>query len=148
MHGLWAVCFRPEGLPADKSSLDWHAFLLLSMGDESKVLRTGEELDELQPSDSEFILASRTVAAGNLLSCSRIVQVRIWNFHPPHGQGHMMIKLYLAQMQALLGPLLLIGGICPLLSAPYTVAASLHARRCAPRACTCCRGRRACRSCS
>ena len=73
VQGLWALHFTPEGVPAGEG-LDWHAFLLISLGSESKVLRTGEELDELQPADVGFALNSRTVHAGNLLGCSRIVQ--------------------------------------------------------------------------
>lgn len=56
------------------ASLEWHAFLLLSVGNESKVLRTGEELDELQPSEVDIKLDVPTVHAGNVLNCSRIVQ--------------------------------------------------------------------------
>ena len=84
VHRLWALHFRPEGVPTE-ASLEWHAFLLLSVGRESKVLRTGEELDELQPSEVDFKLDSPTVHAGNVLHCSRIVQARCTHSHisPP-----------------------------------------------------------------
>jgi hypothetical protein len=74
VDGLWAVHFQPEGVPYE-DSLAYHAFLLLSVGGETKVLRTGEELDEVKPSEVDFALNTRTVSCGNLLNNSRIVQV-------------------------------------------------------------------------
>lgn len=82
VHGIWALHSKPEGVEAGSDAgLDWHAFLLISLGGESKVLRTGEELDELQPAAVGFALNSRTVHAGNLLGCSRIVQACLFR-HP------------------------------------------------------------------
>jgi hypothetical protein len=75
VRGLWALRARPEGVPLE-TALEWHAFLLLSVGGESKVLRTGEELDELQPSEADFALDAATVHAANLLQCTRILQAR------------------------------------------------------------------------
>ena len=66
--------FFPEGLQPDESSL-YHAFLLVSTRTGTKVLRTGEDLDELSAQQADFVLDSRTVYAGNLLQASRIVQV-------------------------------------------------------------------------
>ena len=77
VRGLWALHSRPQGVPMD-ASLEWHAFLLLSVGRESKVLRTGEELDELQPSEANFRLDGSTVHAANLLQCTHILQARPW----------------------------------------------------------------------
>ena len=74
VHGVWAVHFFPEGLQPDESAL-YHAFLLVSTRAATKVLRTGEELDELSAQQADFVLDSRTVFAGNLLQASRIVQV-------------------------------------------------------------------------
>ena len=74
VQGVWAVHFFPEGLQADESSL-YHAFLLVSTRTGTKVLRTGEDLDELSAQQAEFVLDSRTIFAGNLLQASRIVQV-------------------------------------------------------------------------
>jgi len=74
VQGVWAVHFFPEGLQPDESSL-YHAFLLVSTRTGTKVLRTGEDLDELSAQQADFVLDSRTVYAGNLLQASRIVQV-------------------------------------------------------------------------
>ena len=74
MQGVWAVHFSPEGLQADESSL-YHAFLLVSTRTGTKVLRTGEDLDELSAQQADFVLDSRTVFACNLLQASCIVQV-------------------------------------------------------------------------
>lgn len=71
---MWAVHFQPEGLPVDDSLL-YHAFLFLNEKTSTKVLRTGEELDETDSSQVDFVLSRRTVFAGNLLENSRIVQV-------------------------------------------------------------------------
>jgi hypothetical protein len=71
---MWAVHFQPEGLPVDDSLL-YHAFLFLNEKNSTKVLRTGEELDETDSSQVDFVLSRRTVFAGNLLENSRIVQV-------------------------------------------------------------------------
>ena len=65
--------FYPEGLQADESAL-YHAFMLVSTRGGTKVLRTGEDLDELSASQADFVLDSWTVFAGNLLQASRIVQ--------------------------------------------------------------------------
>ena len=73
VQGVWAVHFFPEGLQADESAL-YHAFLLVSTRTGTKVLRNGEELDELGE-QAGFVLDSRTIFAGNLLRASRIVQV-------------------------------------------------------------------------
>ena len=74
MQGVWAVHFFPEGLQADASA-QYHAFLLVSTRAGTKVLRTGEDLDELSAQQADFVLDSRTVFAGNLLQASRIAQV-------------------------------------------------------------------------
>ncbi|CAL8463354.1 g2888 [Coccomyxa elongata] len=71
---MWAVYFQPEGLRVEDDILH-HAFLFLNEKSGTKVLRTGEELDETDPSEVDFILSSRTVLAGNVLNNSRIVQV-------------------------------------------------------------------------
>ena len=76
VHGVWAVHFFPEGLQPDESAL-YHAFLLVSTRNATKVLRTGEELDELSAQQADFVLDSRTVFTGNLLQASRIVQVAV-----------------------------------------------------------------------
>ena len=83
MQGVWAVHFFPEGLQADESA-QYHAFLLVSMRTGTKVLRTGEDLDELSAQQADFVLDSRTVFAGNLLQASRIVQVDSFASHPLH----------------------------------------------------------------
>ena len=75
VQGVWAVHFFPEGLQADEFAL-YHAFLLVSTRTGTKVLRTGEDLDELSAQQAEFVLDSRTILAGNLLQASRIVQVQ------------------------------------------------------------------------
>lgn len=79
---MWAVYFQPEGLPAEDDILQ-HAFLFLNEKSGTKVLRTGEELDETDPSQVDFILSSRTVLAGNVLNNSRIVQV-FWHLCLTH----------------------------------------------------------------
>ncbi len=81
MQGLWAVHFFPEGLQADELA-EYHAFLLVGMRTGTKVLRTGEDLDELSAQQADFVLDSRTVFAGNLLQASRIVQVGSSALHP------------------------------------------------------------------
>lgn len=75
VDSMWAVYFQPEGLPVD--GLPYHAFLFLNEKSGTKVLRTGEELDETDSLQSDFLLSSRTVFAGNLLNNSRIVQVTL-----------------------------------------------------------------------
>lgn len=79
---MWAVYFQPEGLPVEDDILH-HAFLFLNEKSGTKVLRTGEELDETDPSEVDFILSSRTVLAGNVLNNSRIVQV-LWRLSLAH----------------------------------------------------------------
>lgn len=75
VRGLWAVRFRPEGLPWEPN-FAYHSFLLLSVGRGTKVLRTGEELSELQAAQVDFALQKPTLLAANLLSWARTVQVR------------------------------------------------------------------------
>lgn len=75
VKGLWSVRFRPEGLPWEPE-FAWHAFLVLTVGKGTKVLQTGEELSEMQPSQVDFVLDKPTILAGNLLSWARSVQAR------------------------------------------------------------------------
>ena len=91
VHGVWAVHFFPEGLQPDATAL-YHAFLLVSTRAATKVLRTGEELDELSAQQADFVLDSRTVFAGNLLQASRIVQVA--NMHDHGGAANMLRGSY------------------------------------------------------
>lgn len=75
MTGLWAVRFRPEGLPWEPD-FAFHAFLLLSVGRATKVLQTGEELQEMQGAQVDFVLDRPTLLAANLLSMARTVQAQ------------------------------------------------------------------------
>lgn len=75
MKGLWAVRFRPEGLPWEPD-FAYHAFLLLAVGRTTKVLQTGEELAEMHAAQVDFVLDKPTLLACNLLSWARTVQVR------------------------------------------------------------------------
>ena len=74
VRGLWAVRFRPEGLPWEPD-FAYHAFLLLTVGRGTKVLQTGEELSEMQAAQVDFVLDKPTILAVNLLSWARTVQV-------------------------------------------------------------------------
>lgn len=74
VKGLWAVRFRPEGLPWEPD-FAFHAFLLLTVGQKTIVLQTGEELSEMQAAQVDFVLDKPTLLAANLLSWARTVQV-------------------------------------------------------------------------
>ena len=73
VSGLWAVRFRPEGLPWEPD-FAYHAFLLLTIGRKTKVLQTGEELTEMQGAQVDFVLNKPTLLAANILSLARTVQ--------------------------------------------------------------------------
>ncbi|KAF0313007.1 Cleavage and polyadenylation specificity factor subunit 1 [Amphibalanus amphitrite] len=68
---MWTVLGADSG--SSSSSVDQHAFLLLSRADSTMVLQTGEAINELDKSG--FQTAERTVVAGNLGSRKYIVQV-------------------------------------------------------------------------
>ena len=55
VRGVWAVRFRPEGLPWEPD-FAYHAFLLLTVGRKTKVLQTGEELSEMRSSQVRAML--------------------------------------------------------------------------------------------
>ena len=74
VKGLWAVRFRPEGLPWEPD-FAFHAFLLLTVGRKTIVLQTGEELSEMQGAQVDFVLEKPTLLAANLFSWARTVQV-------------------------------------------------------------------------
>lgn len=74
VRGLWAVRFRPEGLPWEPD-FAFHAFLLITVGRGTKVLQTGQELTEMQGAQVDFVLNKPTLLAANLLSWARTVQV-------------------------------------------------------------------------
>lgn len=73
VRGLWAVRFKPEGLPWEPE-FAFHAFLLITVGRATKVLQTGEELMEMQGLQVDFVLNKPTLLAANLLSLARTVQ--------------------------------------------------------------------------
>jgi len=49
VKGVWAVRYRPEGLPWEPG-FAYHAFLLLTVEGTTKVLQTGDELSEMRSS--------------------------------------------------------------------------------------------------
>ncbi|KAK9815325.1 hypothetical protein WJX72_001813 [[Myrmecia] bisecta] len=75
VQGLWAVHYRVPDAMEDANSHTYHAFLLLSAATETKVLETGEELQERNPTEIDFVTDSPTVFAGNVIGAAYIVQV-------------------------------------------------------------------------
>ena len=74
IRGMWAVRFRPEGLPWEPD-FAYHGFLVLSVGAATKVLRGGSELTEMKAEHNGFAFDRRTLLAANILSLARTVQV-------------------------------------------------------------------------
>ena len=70
---MWAVRFKPEGLPWE-AEFGFHTFLVLTIGQSTKVLETGEKLTEMKAEQIGFCLDKPTLLAANLLSLARTVQ--------------------------------------------------------------------------
>ena len=79
VKGIWAVHQAEASDTGQQLTLQGgqhHTYLLMShpASAETKVLETGEELAEVPADSSGFMLQSPTIAAGNVLSNTLIVQ--------------------------------------------------------------------------
>lgn len=88
---MWPVHFQPEGVPFE-DSLVYHAYLLISVRGMTKVLQTGEELNEVKPAEVDFAMDSPTIFAGNLFNNSRIIQVRDTSIHIKGASAFLFLK--------------------------------------------------------
>lgn len=76
IEAVWALHFSEESehLPVSITSYATNAFLVISTSTGTKILRSGEELEEVSD-HSDFDIGVRTVLAGSLLEDTRLVQV-------------------------------------------------------------------------
>ena len=84
MKGIWAVhhadAQTDTGMQLDVQGGPHHTYLLMSHPDssETKVLETGDELSEVK-GETGFMMGAPTIAAGNALNHTLIIQVCIMN---------------------------------------------------------------------
>lgn len=70
--GAWAVHYSaPSPSP---SAPAYHSYLLLTVQGETKVLETGEELQEVTDR-VDYVVNAPTLAAGSMMGSQRVVQV-------------------------------------------------------------------------
>lgn len=87
IKGIWALHHAEaidSGGQLTPQGGQHHTYLLMShpASSETKVLETGEELAEVPADRSGFMLESPTIAAGNVLNNTLIVQVSILDLLP------------------------------------------------------------------
>ena len=82
VKGIWAVhqadAQTDTGMQLNVQGGPHHTYLLMSHPDssETKVLETGDELSEVK-AETGFMMAASTIAAGNVLNHTLIIQVSI-----------------------------------------------------------------------